>query len=62
MYRYFLKTSFAEEKEVSQDEFVLAEQSAGFHPKYGCGPVATGGFSNGIVSGRVEYVTDKEET
>ena len=64
MYKYFLKASFSDnEKEVTQDEFVRAEQNAGFHPKYGCGPVATGGFSNGTISGRVEYVvTDKENT
>lgn len=47
--RYFLKpdSDRAVWQEVTEQEFVAAERGAGFYPKYGCGPVATGGFSAG---------------
>lgn len=54
--RYFVSRDGQPEAEVSQDEFVRAESSAGFRPKPGCGPTATGGFSNGKIQGRVESV------
>ena len=58
--KYFLKSSWQEEyTEVTEKEFVRAEGAAGFHPKPGLVPVATGGFSSGNISGKVEY-TKKE--
>lgn len=54
--RYFLSEGDRPEIEVDQGRFVQAERNAGFRPKPGCGPAATGGFSNGRVSGRVESV------
>jgi len=47
--RYFLKPDSARAmwQEVTEEEFVAAERGAGFYPKHGCGPVATGGFSAG---------------
>lgn len=48
-------------QQVSQKAFIQAERNAGFHPKPGCGPVATGGFGaggyNGIpgIKGQVRY-------
>lgn len=53
--RYYLKCGDGAERKVTQDEFVRAERTAGFRPKPGCGPVATGGFSSGVLAGRVEY-------
>lgn len=47
--RYFLApvTSDPIWQEVTEQEFVNAERAAGFYPKPGCGPVATGSFSAG---------------
>jgi hypothetical protein len=52
--RYFLKpdTERAVWQEVTEEEFARAERSAGFYPKPGCGPVATGGFSASGQRGR----------
>ena len=55
MQRYWLKISGRSWKKVTQDEFIKAEQRAGFFPKPDCGPMATGGFSSGITEGRVTY-------
>lgn len=54
--RYFLGIPLHRESEVevTQDEFIAAERAAGFHPKHGCGPLATGGFSTGGSYGRTE--------
>ena len=55
MTKYYLKGEWEDKwTEVTEEEFIKAERSAGFRPKYGDG-VATGGFSNGSISGRVEY-------
>lgn len=60
--KYYLKGSWETEyTEVTQEEFIRAERAAGFHPKYGCGPCATGGFSSGSVSGKVEYVEEEKQ-
>lgn len=47
--RYFLApvTSNPIWQEVTEAEFANAERGAGFYPKPGCGPVATGSFSAG---------------
>jgi hypothetical protein len=59
--RYFLQLlAGGEPTEVTQEQFILAERNAGFHPKRGCGPVATGGFSNGTIRGIVRYEPDSE--
>jgi hypothetical protein len=52
--RYFLAPVTSEPiwQEVTEQEFVNAERGAGFYPKPGCGPVATGGFSAGGQRGR----------
>jgi hypothetical protein len=55
--RYYLKADHQTEwQEVSQEQFVTAESNAGFRPKPGCGPVATGGFSGSGMRGRVDHV------
>ncbi len=52
-YKYFLKVFYEDEwKEVSLEEFMMAERLAGFHVK-GAGPTATGGFSGGGFRGRI---------
>lgn len=61
--RYFLKPdteSIEIWNEVTQKAFVNAERAAGFHPKPGCGPVATGGFSGAGMVGRVVNIRHRE--
>lgn len=60
--RYWLRISGHAWQEATKDQFVQAERSAGFRPKPGCGDVATGGFSNGSLQGRVTYgdITDEK--
>lgn len=53
--RYWLRISGFAWQEATQDQFVNAERACGFYPKFGCGPVATGGFSNRSTEGRVTY-------
>ena len=54
--KYYLKADFMNDyKEVSKQEFIQAEQSAGFHSKFGQDHLATGGFSGGGVSGKIEH-------
>lgn len=53
--RYWLKAGDLAWQECTQEQFVHAERSAGFRPKEGCGPVATGGFGSGDRYGRVTY-------
>lgn len=61
MDRYFLAREGGTEEEVTREEWIRAERSAGFYPKlphnhpaYWITP-ATGGFSSGNVSGRIRY-------
>lgn len=63
MDKYYLKASFQPEwVEVTKEEFIRAERRAGFRPKCASSDpkymstCATGGFSSGEVSGRVEYI------
>lgn len=57
--KYFITEGNTPEREVTQEEYVRAERSAGFHPKPGCGPTATASFSGKCggqdISGRTEY-------
>ena len=57
--KYYLSILGKEPIEVTQEEFIQAERSAGFRPKPGCGPVATGGFDSGALSGSIKY--EKED-
>lgn len=54
--QYFLSSEHFPEKEVSEQEFIQAEQNAGFRSKFGPDHVATGGFSGRGMHGRVVYV------
>lgn len=60
--KYFLRHDHGKWVEVSESEFVAAERGAGFFPKTGCGPVATGGFSasgpDGEIEGRIDFVAE----
>ena len=58
--RYFLGISGIDdsEKEVTKEQYMSAESSAGFHSKVP-GTIATASFSNGQIKGRVEYARDK---
>lgn len=53
---YFLATNVHPERQVTEKEFIRAEQAAGFRSKFGSDHVATAGFSGGGMSGRVVYV------
>jgi len=61
-YKYYLSIANVEgsEVEVLEVEFIAAERAAGFYSQLGPGHVATGGFSNGSVVGRVEIVGMEE--
>ncbi len=52
--RYWLRISGLAWQEATQEQFMAAERTAGFYPKTGSG-VATGGFGNGVIQGRVTY-------
>jgi len=58
MYKYYIKVDGFGEKEVAQKEFISFERQAGFRPKPGCGPVATGGFMSGNICGRTELMDE----
>lgn len=57
--RYFLKVGIHDEREVTMEAFMEAEQLCGFRPKPYCGPLATSGFTfdNGstMLVGRIMY-------
>lgn len=62
MHRYFLKADHQTSwDEVTKEQWVMAERNAGFRPKLWSGDpnymttCATGGFSGGGVSGKIEY-------
>lgn len=60
--RYYLKADYQTEwDEVSKEQFINAEQAAGFHSKFGPSHPATGGFSGRGMAGRIEYVTTEEQ-
>jgi len=42
-------------KEVTKEQYVKAEHTAGFRSKFGWNHIATAGFTSGSVCGRVEY-------
>lgn len=52
--RYFVTDHDGIERETDARGFLDMERSCGFRPKPGCGPFATGGFSHGTRSGRIE--------
>lgn len=53
--RYWLRVPGLKWQEVSQVKYIEMERNAGFHPKLGCGPVATASFSTGCIEGRITY-------
>lgn len=50
-YDYFLEHPIFGKKQVTKEEWIQAERSAGFRPKYGGDGPATGGFSGNGISG-----------
>lgn len=58
--RYYLKADHQTEwEEVTREQFITAEQAAGFRSKFGSSHPATGGFGGKGMRGRVEYVTEQ---
>ena len=54
--RYWVQVGENPEQEVSREDFIKLERSAGFRSKFGPNEVATAGFSTGVLKGRVETV------
>ena len=60
---YYLKPDYQTEwNEVSREQFIAAEQAAGFRSKFGPSHPATGGFSGRGMRGRVEYAAKEQPT
>ena len=59
--RYWLRVSSLPWQEATAKQFIEAERAAGFHPKFGCGPFATSGFSGNGVAGRITQGDITEE-
>lgn len=59
--KYFISHEILGEKEVTKQEFIKAERSAGFSPKSGnpedC---ATGGFGANGIKGTVRYIKNDD--
>lgn len=63
MKKYYLKGNWESGwTEVTKDDWIRAERSAGFRSKFGDDHEATGGFSGGGISGRIEYVEETNKT
>lgn len=68
-YRYFLKAPLVNDEwvEVSRQKWIEAERSAGFWPRMSKDDprfmevTATGGFTGGGISGKIEFVDDGED-
>lgn len=56
--RYFVTDHDGVERETDSNGYISMERSCGFHPKPGCGPFATGGFTSGDRAGRIEHWFD----
>lgn len=56
--RYFVTDHDDVERETDARGFIDMERRCGFRPKPGCGPFATGGFSQGNRGGRIERWID----
>jgi len=52
-YNYFLEHDVFGVKQVTKEEWISAERSAGFHPKCGGDGPATGGFSGNGMRGYI---------
>lgn len=53
--RYWLRILNLPWQEATKEQFIQAKRSAGFRPKDGCGRMATAGFDNGTLRGRVTH-------
>jgi hypothetical protein len=59
--RYWLQTGTLAWQEATREQFIQAERNAGFHPKPGCGDIATAGFSGRSTKGRITHGEITEE-
>ena len=59
--RYWLRESGSDWEEVTREQYISEERSAGFHSKSGCGDVATGAFNTELISGMITYGEITEE-
>lgn len=56
--KFFIKTEVHGEKEVTREQYIRFERSAGLIAKHGCGDIACNSFSFGGIHGRVQYETE----
>lgn len=56
--RYWIRVGENPEQEVTREDFIKLERSAGFFSRFGPDEVATAGFANGALTGRVEIVDE----
>ena len=54
--KFYLKTEVHDEKEITREQYIRFERSAGLIPK--CGDVACNSFSFGGIHGRIQYETE----
>lgn len=59
--RYWVKFGSLPWQEVTAEQFIEMEHIAGFYPKPGCGPFATGGFYGNDIKGRITPMEIGEE-
>lgn len=58
---YWLQICGLEWQKATLDQFTQAERAAGFYSKAGHGKLATAGFSNGTIAGKITYEDVTEE-
>ena len=58
MERYWLQICGLEWQEATRGQFIQAERAAGFHSKGGIGELATAGFNNGTIIGKITHEYD----
>ena len=58
MKRYWLQIRELEWQEVTRSQFIRAERAAGFHSQGGSDELATAGFTNAIMAGKITYEHD----
>ena len=60
--KYYLKAGWQDKyTEATKEEFIKAERAAGFRSKFGRDHLATGGFSDSSVRGRIEFNLEKSK-
>ena len=60
--KYYLKFTWEDDwREVTKEQFIQAEQDAGFHSRFGPTEAATDGLGNGSIQGNVVHMREGDE-